>query len=41
MLNEFIKSNVNIDIIMKNVKLMELYTKIAGAVLNIQMLKMI
>ena len=40
-LMEFIKLNVNLDITMKNVKRMELNTKIVSAILNIKAIKMI
>ena len=41
LLMEFIKLNVNLDIIMKNVKRMELNTKTLSAILNIKSIKMI
>ena len=41
LLNEFIKLNVNKDIITKNVKRAELNTKIVSVVLHTQTLKMI
>ena len=41
LLKEFIKLNVNADIMIKNVKLAELNTKIATAFLDTQTLKMI
>ena len=40
-LKEFIKLNVNMDIMIKNVKRVELKTKIMNATLNTQMLKVI
>ena len=40
-LKEFIKLNVNMDMIIKNAKHVELDTKIVSAVLNTQTLKMI
>ena len=40
-LMEFIKLNVNLDITMKNVKRIELNTKIVSAILNIKAIKMI
>ena len=40
-LMEFIKLNVNLDITMKNVKRMELNTKIVSVILNIKAIKMI
>ena len=40
-MREFIKLNVNMDTIIKNVKSMELNTKIACVVLNTKTLKMI
>ena len=41
LLKEFIKSNVNMDTMIKNVKLVELNTKTATTFLNTQTLKMI
>ena len=41
LLRKIIKLNVNMDIIMKNVKLIEFNTKIASAALNTQKLNMI
>ena len=40
-MKEFIKLNVNMDIIIKNAKRVDLNTKIVNIVLNIQTLKMI
>ena len=40
-LKEFIKLNVNMDMIIKNAKHVELDTKIVSAILNTQTLKMI
>ena len=41
LVNELVKLNVNMDIMIKNVKRVELNKKIGSAVLNTQMLKMI
>ena len=41
LLKEFIKSNVNMDTMIKNVKLVELNTKTATTFLNTKTLKMI
>ena len=41
LLNELVKLNVNMDIMIKNVKRVELNKKIGSAVSNTQMLKMI
>ena len=41
LLKKFIKFNVNTDVMIKNIKLTELNTKIVTAILNIQTLKMI
>ena len=41
LLKEFIKSNVNMDTMIKNVKLVELNTKTGTTFLNTQTLKMI
>ena len=40
-MKEFIKLNVNMEIIIKNAKRVDLNTKIVNIVLNIQTLKMI
>ena len=41
LLKKFIKFNVNTDVMIKNIKLTELNTKIVTAILNVQTLKMI
>ena len=41
LLKKFVKLNLNMDMIIRNVKLLELNTKIKSAVMNIQTLKMI
>ena len=40
LLKEFVKLNANMDVIIKNVKRLELNTKVMSAALNTQILKM-